>query len=121
MTCTTVYAGKREIFLEEKENCQVLKINNPILTNTDMFEDQKNEKKDSGLRLFRSLIIKYEAGESSGAPVRGEVDKAYIKTEQTFWYCLTGMWMKTMAIPSLLAVSAVHQHLVATKNRPHFL
>jgi len=39
VTCTTVYAGKQGNLLEEKEeNCRVLKINNPILTNTDMLK-----------------------------------------------------------------------------------
>ena len=39
VTCTTIYVGKNGNLLEEKpENCQVLKINNPILTNTDMLK-----------------------------------------------------------------------------------
>ena len=39
VTSTTVYVGKNGNLLEEKaENCQVLKINNPILTNTDMLK-----------------------------------------------------------------------------------
>lgn len=42
VTCTTVYAGKQGNLLEEKEeNCRVLKINNPILTNTDMLKIKK--------------------------------------------------------------------------------
>ena len=46
VTCTTVYAGKQGNLLEEKEeNCRVLKINNPILTNTDMLKIEKNEKR----------------------------------------------------------------------------
>ena len=45
VTSTTVYVGKNGNLLEEKaENCQVLKINNPILTNTDMLKI-KNMKK----------------------------------------------------------------------------
>ena len=39
VTSTTVYVGEDGNLLEEKpENCQVLKVNNPILTNTDMLK-----------------------------------------------------------------------------------
>ena len=39
VTSTSVYVGKDGNLLEQKpENCQVLKINNPILTNTDMMK-----------------------------------------------------------------------------------
>ena len=42
VTSTTVYVGKDGNLLEEKpENCQVLKINNPILTDTRSVEDQE--------------------------------------------------------------------------------
>lgn len=39
MTSTTVYIGEDGNLLEEKaSNCQVLKVNNPILTNTDLMK-----------------------------------------------------------------------------------
>ena len=39
VTSTTVYVGEEGNLLEEKpENCQVLRIDNPILTNTDMLK-----------------------------------------------------------------------------------
>ena len=39
VTSTTVYVGEDGNLLEEKpENCKVLKVNNPILTNTDMLK-----------------------------------------------------------------------------------
>ena len=39
VTSTTVYLGRDGNILEEKpENCRVLRINNPILTNTDMLK-----------------------------------------------------------------------------------
>ena len=44
VTSTTVYVGKDGNLLEETpDNCQVLKIENPILTSTDLSEDQKHE------------------------------------------------------------------------------
>lgn len=39
VTSTTVYVGKNGSLLEEKpENCQVLKINNPILSDLDLLK-----------------------------------------------------------------------------------
>ena len=39
VTSTTIYVGEDGNLLEEKaENCQVLKVNNPILTNTDLLK-----------------------------------------------------------------------------------
>ena len=39
VTSTSVYVGRDGNLLEEEpKNCQVLKINNPILTNTDMLK-----------------------------------------------------------------------------------
>ena len=39
VTSTTVYVGKDGNLLKEQpENCQVLKVNNPILTNTDLLK-----------------------------------------------------------------------------------
>ena len=46
VTSTTVYVGKDGNLLEEvPENCHVLKINNPILTNTDLLKIKKHEGK----------------------------------------------------------------------------
>lgn len=46
VTSTTLYIGEAGNVLEEKpENCRVLKINNPILTNTDLMKI-KNLKAD---------------------------------------------------------------------------
>ena len=39
VTSTTIYVGEDGNLLEEKaENCQVIKVNNPILTNTDLMK-----------------------------------------------------------------------------------
>ena len=46
VTSTTVYIGEDGNLLQERaENCQVLKVNNPILTNTDILKI-KNMKVD---------------------------------------------------------------------------
>ena len=77
VTSTAVYVGKRGNLLEEKaENCQVLKINNPILTNTDMLKIKKMKK--DGFRVAVVPIIYYKSARLERAIDRlfVEVDKA---------------------------------------------
>ena len=53
VTSTTVYVGEDGNLLEEEpENCQVLKINNPILTNTDMLKIK--HMKEEGFKVSGS-------------------------------------------------------------------
>ena len=122
VTCTTVYAGKQGNLLEEKEeNCRVLKINNPILTNTDMLKIKKMKKE--GFRVAVVPITYYKSTKLERALERlfVEVDKAYKDGADILVLSDRDVDENHMAIPSLLAVSAVHQHLVATKKQTHFL
>ncbi len=59
VTSTSVYVGKDGNLLEQKpENCQVLKINNPILTNTDMLKIKSFKHEASRRLLFLPYIIR---------------------------------------------------------------
>ena len=118
VTSTAVYVGKRGNLLEEKaENCQVLKINNPILTNTDMLKIKKMKK--DGFRVAVVPIIYYKSARLERAIDRlfVEVDKAYRDGANILVLSDRGVDENHVPIPSLLAVSAVHQHLVNTKKQ----
>ncbi len=118
VTSTTVYVGKKGNLLEEKaENCQVLKINNPILTNTDMLKI-KHMKKD-GFQVAVVPMIYYKSARLERAIDRlfVEVDKAYRDGANILVLSDRGVDENHVPIPSLLAVSAVHQHLVHTKKQ----
>ncbi len=118
VTSTTVYAGKKGNLLEEKaENCQVMKINNPILTNTDMLKIK--EMKVDGFCAAVVPITYYKSTNLERAIDRlfVEVDKAYKDGANILVLSDRGVDENHMPIPSLLAVSAVHQHLVRTKKQ----
>ncbi|MCM1273224.1 MAG: glutamate synthase large subunit [Clostridium sp.] len=118
VTSTTVYVGKQGNLLEEKaENCQVLKIENPILTNTDMLKI-KNMDKD-GFKVAVIPIIYYKSTRLVRAIDRlfVQVDKAYKDGANIVVLSDRGVDENHVPIPSLLAVSAVHQHLVNTKKQ----
>src|SRR5699024_7133073 len=118
VTSTTVYVGKKGNLLEEKaENCQVMKINNPILTNTDMLKI--NEMKEDGFKAAVVPITYYKSTNLERAIDRlfVEVDKVYKDGANILVLSDRGVDENHMPIPSLLAVSAVHQYLVRTKKQ----
>lgn len=117
VTSTTVYVGKNGNLLEEKpENCQVLKINNPILTDLDMLKILTMHK--PGFKVAKVPIIFFKS-----TPIDRvlehlfvEVDKAYRDGANILVLSDRGVDENHVAIPSLLAVAAVHKHLVQTKK-----
>ena len=117
VTSTSVYVGKDgNLLVQNPENCQVLKINNPILTNTDMLKI-KNMKKD-GFKVVTISTLYYKSTKLERAIDRlfVEVDKAFREGANILVLSDRGVDENHMPIPSLLAVSAVHQHLVKTKK-----
>ena len=89
VTSTTLYIGEAGNVLEEKpENCRVLKINNPILTNTDLMKI-KNLKAD-GFKVEVLPIIYYK-----NTSLEKAVDRLYIGTEPTLLSSQTGVLMRT--------------------------
>ena len=118
VTSTTIYVGKKGNLLEEKpENCQVLKINNPILTNTYMLKIKQMHK--PGFKVAVVPITYYKSTKLERAIDRlfVEVDKAYKDGANILVLSDRGVDENHVPIPSLLAVSAVHQHLVNTKKQ----
>ena len=118
LTTTSVYLGKDGNILEEKpDNCNVLKINNPILTNTDILK-LKNIK-EPGFKTAVVPIVYYKGIKLEKAieQVFVEVDKAHKDGANIIILSDRGVDEYHVQIPSLLAVSAVHQYLVKTKKR----
>ena len=118
VTSTSVYIGKDGNILEEKpENCKVLKIHNPILTSTDLLKIE-NMNVD-GFKAAKVPIVYYKgiALEKAIEQVFVDVDKAHKDGANIIILSDRGVDEYHVQIPALLAVSAVHQHLVKTKKR----
>ena len=117
VTSRTVYVGKNGNLLEEEpENCHVLKIENPILSDLDLLKIEGMKKE--GFRTARVSILFYK-----GTPIQRvmhhlfvEVDKEYRQGANILILSDRGVDENHVAIPSLLAVAAVHKHLVDTKK-----
>lgn len=118
VTSTTVYIGEDGNLLEEKAiNCQVLKVNNPILTNTDLMKI-KNMKVE-GFKVVELPIIYYKntSLEKAIEHLYVEADRAYREGANILILSDRGVDENHVPIPSLLAVSALQQHLIKTKKR----
>ena len=117
VTSTSVYVGKDGNLLEQKpENCQVLKINNPILTNTDMMKIKSFKHEGFKTAVVSTLYYKSTKLERAIDRLFVEVDKAFREGANILVLSDRGVDENHMPIPSLLAVSAVHQHLLKNKQ-----
>lgn len=118
VTSTTVYIGPEGNILQETPgNCHVLRVNNPILTNTDLLKI-KNMKTD-GFKVEVVPITYYKNTSLERAIDRlfVEVDRAYRDGVNILILSDRGVDENHVPIPSLLAVSALNQYLVHTKKR----
>ena len=118
VTSTTVYIGADGNLLEEKaENCKMLKVNNPILTNVD-FLKIKNMKQD-GFKIAEIPTIYYKNSSLEKAMdyLFIEVDRAIRDGANILILSDRGVDEYHVAMPSLLALSGLQQHLVRTKKR----
>ncbi|EEG73652.1 glutamate synthase large subunit [[Clostridium] hylemonae] len=118
VTSTTVYIGRDGNLLKESaQNCRMLKVNNPILTNTDLLKI-KNIKAD-GFKAAEIPIVYYKNSglEKAIDYLFIEVDRAIREGANILVLSDRGVDEYHVAMPSLLAVSGLQQHLVRTKKR----
>ncbi|NLC20056.1 MAG: glutamate synthase large subunit [Clostridiales bacterium] len=118
VTSTVVYIGENGNLLKEKaENCKVLRINNPILTNTDLLKIKAMKKAGFKVEVISMLYYKNTPLQKAINHLFLEADRAYKTGANILILSDRGVDENHLAIPSLLAVSALQQHLVATKKR----
>ena len=118
VTDTSVYIGSDGNLLQEKaENCRVLQIKNPIITSVELM--QIRAMKRPGFRVATVSLLYYTNSSLKSAMDKlfVEVDRAYRDGANVVILSDRGVDEYHMAIPSLLAVSAIEQYLVRTKKR----
>lgn len=118
VTSTSVYLGRGGNILKERpENSRMLKVENPILSNTDVLKIRSIKK--HGFKVATVPIIAYK-----NISLGEAIDHVFLKVDQAFQDGANIMILSDRGvdenhkpIPSLLAVSAVHQYLIRTKRR----
>ena len=118
VTDTTVYVGSDGNLLEDRpENCRVLEIHNPILSGVDMLKIRNMDK--PGFKVETVSILYYK-----NTPLERAIDRMFIACDRAYRNGANiiilsdrGVDENHVAIPSLLAVSAMEQYLIRTKKR----
>ena len=118
MTSNTVYIGTDGNILEETpQNCNVMQVHNPILTNTDIMKIKSMKKDGFKVEVIPITYYKNTSLERAIDRLFVEVDRAYRDGVNIMILSDRGVDENHVAIPSLLAVSALNRHLVVTKKK----
>ena len=118
VTDTTVYVGTGGNLLQEKaENCTTLQIHNPILTSVDLMKIRYMNHPGFHVETISLLYYKSMPLEHALDQLFVNVDRAYKHGANILILSDRGVDENHVAIPSLLAVSALEQYLVRTKKR----
>ena len=117
VTSRSVYLGKNgNLLSEQPENCHVLKIHNPILTDLDLLKIEHMKKEGFAVAKVSTLYYKSTPMDRVIDHLFVEVDKAYREGANILILSDRGVDENHVALPSLLAVAAVHRHLVVTRK-----
>lgn len=118
VTSTTVFVGEDGNVLEEKaENCKILQVDNPILTCTDLLKIKHMKKPGFKVEVIPITYYKNTSLEKAIDRLFLEVDRAHRAGANIIILSDRDIDENHVPIPSLLAVSALQQHLVKTKKR----
>ncbi len=118
VTSTTVYVGEEGNVLEEApENCHILKVDNPILTCTDLLKIKYMKKPGFKVEVIPITYYKNTSLAKAIERLFLEVDRAHRDGVNIIILSDRDIDENHVPIPSLLAVSALQQHLVKTKKR----
>ena len=118
VTSSSLCIGTEGNILEDvPDNCHLLKIQNPILTNTDILKLKNLDKNGFKSATLSMLYYKNTSLEKAIDRLFVEVDKAYYSGANILILSDRGVDDNHVAIPSLLATGALNYYLVKTKKR----
>jgi glutamate synthase (NADPH/NADH) large chain len=118
VTSTTVYVGEEGNILEETpENCKILRVENPILTETDLLKIKNMKKPGFKVEVIPITYYKNTSLEKAIDRLFLEVDRAHKDGANIIILSDRDIDENHVPIPSLLAVSTLQQYLVRTKKR----
>ena len=118
VTDTTVYLGSDgNMLIPEGASCGVLEINHPVLTGVDILKIKHLNRQ--GLRAATVSLLYYTNTSLKAAldELFVSIDREYHNGSNIIILSDRGVDENHVAIPSLLAVSAVEQYLIRTKKR----
>ena len=118
VTSTDVYLGTDgNVLIEKEENCKQLRIEHPILTNTDLLKIKNMNVEGFKVETIPITYYKNTSLEKAIDHLYVEADRAHREGANIIILSDRGVDENHVAIPSLLAVSAIQSYLVRTKKR----
>ena len=118
VTDTTVYVGDDgNLLAEGPDNCRVLQLPGPILTSTELMQIRAMDRPGFQVATVSILTYKNTPLDRALDQLALAVDRAWRKGANIIILSDRGVDENHVAIPSLLAVSAMEQHLIRTKKR----
>ena len=118
VTSTHIYLGASGNLLKDvPENCKSIQVRNPILTNTDMLKLKYMKVEGYKVRIIPITYYKDGSLKEALETLFLQTDRALREGANLIILSDRDVDEYHIPIPSLLAVSAVQQHLVRTKNR----
>lgn len=118
VTATSICIGKEGNILKDQGcNCQLLKIDNPILSNSDILKIKSLNKDGFKVAILPIIYYKNTSLKKALEDLFIEADKAYHLGANILILSDRHVDENHLPIPSLLAIAAMNQHLVNTKKR----
>ncbi|MCC6396797.1 MAG: glutamate synthase subunit alpha, partial [Bacteroidetes bacterium] len=120
MSLTSYIGTERNILDETPENCHTLKLEDPILTNRDL-EKMRRVSQGDFLATMLPMLFRVEGGAKElERALDGLCRRASLAIQSGYTIIILsdrGIDQEYAPIPSLLALTAVHNHLVREKTR----
>ena len=120
MSLTSYIGTERNILAETPEHCHTLKLPHPILTNRDLEKLRRISRGDLLASTLPTIFRVQEQGEGLKRALGGLCRRASLAVKSGYTLLILsdrGMDEEFAPIPSLLALTAVHNHLVREGTR----
>ena len=118
VTATNVYIGPEGNILEDRpSNCEVIKLDSPIITNEELAKIKEYNKGNIKTKVIDIVFDKGTSLEDALDEMFEKAQDAYIKGYTMLVLSDRSVSKEKVPIPSLLAVSALHQYMVKKGTR----
>ncbi|NFG37531.1 glutamate synthase large subunit [Clostridium botulinum] len=118
VTASNIYLGPEGNILEDKSsNCELLKLESPIITNEELSKIKALNKGDLKTKVIDIVFDKGSSLEDAIDEMFDKAQEAYEKGYTLLVLSDRNVCATKVPIPSLLAVSALHQYLVKKGTR----
>ena len=115
--CSVYLGGEGNPLIAGEENCRVLELDSPVITGAELSRIRANRTREFRTKMISLLYDEGGTLKDALDALFAACDRAYVESCPVVILSDRGADERHCAIPSLLAVSALEQHLVQAKRR----